>query len=125
MTMAPCSHDPRELKGQPIGMYHCPECGEMVIAGIAHPDYDLLKDMHDELETCPVCKQPKCFNPWIEEVDIGVGVQTFLRGGECNHCGQITKCPTCSSFTNEHESWCEDLKKLTLPDGDGLDARRP
>ena len=32
-----CSHDPRQLKGYPIGMYHCPECGEMCLAGIAHP----------------------------------------------------------------------------------------
>ena len=31
-----CGHDPRELKGLPIGMYHCPECGEMVIAGLPH-----------------------------------------------------------------------------------------
>lgn len=22
------------MKGQPIGMYHCPECGEMVLAGV-------------------------------------------------------------------------------------------
>jgi len=31
-----CSHDPRTLAGMPIGQYHCPECGEMVIAGLAH-----------------------------------------------------------------------------------------
>jgi hypothetical protein len=31
-----CSHDPRELVGQPIGMYHCPKCGEMVVAGLKH-----------------------------------------------------------------------------------------
>ena len=31
-----CSHDPRTLAGLPIGQYHCPECGEMVIAGLAH-----------------------------------------------------------------------------------------
>ncbi len=32
----PCSHDPRTMAGKPIGMYHCPECGEMVIAGVSH-----------------------------------------------------------------------------------------
>lgn len=37
-----CPHDPKEFLGQPIGMYHCPVCGEMVIAGLEHPDYDLL-----------------------------------------------------------------------------------
>jgi hypothetical protein len=34
-----CPYDPRELAGEAIGMYHCPECEEMVIAGMVHPDY--------------------------------------------------------------------------------------
>ena len=38
--MVKCKEDPTKLKGQPIGMYHCPECGEMLIAGIPHLDYD-------------------------------------------------------------------------------------
>ncbi len=25
--------------GAPIGMFHCPLCGEMVLAGMPHPDY--------------------------------------------------------------------------------------
>jgi len=33
-----CTHDPRLLAGQPIGMYHCPECGDMVVAGLEHPE---------------------------------------------------------------------------------------
>lgn len=36
---SPCPYDPRELLGQPIGMLHCPLCGEMVVAGLAHPQY--------------------------------------------------------------------------------------
>jgi hypothetical protein len=32
-----CSHDPRLYKGFPVGQYHCPECGEMVVAGLPHP----------------------------------------------------------------------------------------
>jgi hypothetical protein len=35
-----CHFDPRSLKGLPIGMLHCPECGEMVMAGLEHPIYD-------------------------------------------------------------------------------------
>lgn len=31
-----CPHDPRKLAGAPIGQYHCPVCGEMVIAGLEH-----------------------------------------------------------------------------------------
>lgn len=34
-----CSHDPRQFAKTPMGMYHCPECGEMVIAGCPHPVY--------------------------------------------------------------------------------------
>lgn len=38
--MPKCEHDPKTMAGQPVGMYHCPECGEMVVAGMDHPDYD-------------------------------------------------------------------------------------
>ena len=38
-----CPHDPRETIG-PIGMYHCPECGEMVLAGMDHIDWSLTKN---------------------------------------------------------------------------------
>lgn len=31
-----CTHEPRTGLGQPIGMYHCPECGEMQVAGMQH-----------------------------------------------------------------------------------------
>lgn len=34
---ANCDEKPEDLKGQPIGMYHCPDCGAMVIAGLPHP----------------------------------------------------------------------------------------
>lgn len=34
---ANCTEKPETLKGQPIGMYHCPDCGAMVIAGVPHP----------------------------------------------------------------------------------------
>lgn len=39
-----CSYDPSPLIDVPLGMFHCPECGEMVIAGMAHPDYSLLDE---------------------------------------------------------------------------------
>lgn len=35
-----CPEDPRRLTGEPIGMYHCPWCGMMVLAGLPHPDPD-------------------------------------------------------------------------------------
>lgn len=33
---ANCQEKPELLAGQPIGMYHCPDCGAMVIAGVPH-----------------------------------------------------------------------------------------
>ena len=31
-----CTEDPRLLAGQPIGQYHCTQCGEMQVAGMEH-----------------------------------------------------------------------------------------
>ncbi len=36
-----CPYDPNELVNLPIGMFHCPECGCMVIAGVSHPTCDI------------------------------------------------------------------------------------
>jgi hypothetical protein len=36
----PCPEDPRKLLGAPIGQYHCPVCGMMCVAGVAHPSPD-------------------------------------------------------------------------------------
>lgn len=33
-----CAEKPELLKGAPIGQYHCPDCGAMVLAGLPHPD---------------------------------------------------------------------------------------
>lgn len=31
-----CDYDPLPLVGVPLGMFHCPSCGCMVIAALAH-----------------------------------------------------------------------------------------
>ena len=33
---ANCDEKPERLKGQPIGQYHCPDCGAMIVAGFPH-----------------------------------------------------------------------------------------
>ena len=33
-----CSFDPMIYKDAPMGMFHCPECGEMQLAGLPHLD---------------------------------------------------------------------------------------
>ena len=38
LVAPPCSEKPETLLGLPLGMYHCPDCGAMVMAGIPHPD---------------------------------------------------------------------------------------
>lgn len=35
----PWPWEPQQLVGVPMGQYHCPFCGAMVIAGVPHPDY--------------------------------------------------------------------------------------
>jgi hypothetical protein len=31
-----CPFEPEHLKEVPMGMFHCPVCGEMVLAGLPH-----------------------------------------------------------------------------------------
>ena len=45
-----CDYNPKETKNKPIGMYHCPKCGEMVLAGQNHPDYTMLNNPLDAFE---------------------------------------------------------------------------
>lgn len=35
----PWPWDPQQLKGVPLGQYHCPHCLAMCVAGLPHPDY--------------------------------------------------------------------------------------
>lgn len=35
----PWPWDPQQLAGAPMGQYHCPFCGAMVLAGVPHLDY--------------------------------------------------------------------------------------
>jgi hypothetical protein len=35
----PWPWEPQQLRGAPLGQYHCPYCGAMVIAGMPHIDY--------------------------------------------------------------------------------------
>jgi len=45
-----CTFDPTIYAGKPIGMFHCPECGEMVLAGLPHPDFDEPKILLTQIE---------------------------------------------------------------------------
>lgn len=43
----PWPWDPEQLKGAPMGQYHCAYCGEMVLAGVPHTDYDNEEERHE------------------------------------------------------------------------------
>lgn len=44
-----CPYDPTPLLGQPLGMFHCPFCGCMVVAGVVHgPCFKSLCPAYDE-----------------------------------------------------------------------------
>ena len=53
--MNTCTFDPTVYANQPIGMFHCPICSNMVIAGLPHPDYSLLDTEEDEESLCENC----------------------------------------------------------------------
>lgn len=38
----PWPWDPQQLGGVPLGMYHCPYCGGMVVAGMVHLDHQAM-----------------------------------------------------------------------------------
>lgn len=40
----PWPWEPQQLTGVAMGQYHCGYCGEMVVAGMEHPDYAGLDD---------------------------------------------------------------------------------
>lgn len=43
LVPAPCDEHPELLQSAAIGMYHCPDCGAMLLAGYPHP------------QVCPRC----------------------------------------------------------------------
>lgn len=45
-----CMEHPEMLCGLPCGMYHCPYCGEMIVAGIPHPTKAMYEEMHAEMQ---------------------------------------------------------------------------
>lgn len=53
---------------------------------------------------CPQCNADGC-EALTEEVDIGVGIQSYVWGYECKDCGQIPVCGECGGVVN-HSKIC-------------------
>lgn len=78
-----CTFDPTVYAGAPIGMFHCPDCGEMVIAGLAHPETVDQQEYPEE-------------NRYGHNVCGGCGYTSCGGGRGCGHCsdcsGEICEC---------------------------------
>ena len=48
--MTSCRHDPTAYENVPLGMYHCPDCGVMVVSMFPHPDDDACRFQLSEWE---------------------------------------------------------------------------
>lgn len=58
---ANCNEKPEKLTDQPLGQYHCPDCGAMIITGMlhfklcqrcidrTHPNFDVLEEDREKL----------------------------------------------------------------------------
>lgn len=80
----PCLGKPEDLKGQPIGMYHCEFCGEMQLAGTSH----LLPQFPSQWEA----PFPEDLNP-VEEA--------FFSAPEAEDPpALVTECPSCGDPAN-------------------------
>lgn len=58
---ANCDEKPESLLGQPLGMYHCPDCGAMVMAGVPHPDMcqRCIDRQHPAFDQCGDAESPR------------------------------------------------------------------
>lgn len=39
MSKYNCTYDSEKLKNTPMGMFHCPQCGMMLLADLEHPKF--------------------------------------------------------------------------------------
>jgi len=62
--------------------------------------------------TCPRCGSEDGHKLY-EEVDIGLGVQTYVYGYDCPECGQVAFCTACGAVDG-HEAWCLDAAETVV-----------
>lgn len=104
-----CPEKPEKLLGQPLGQYHCPCCGMMIVAGLPHPDPD--EDNPDFI----LLEQLEGPFPTAEEAD------AYLRGE-----GVIKKCEVCgqdATLTNNFVTYLTKRHSEVAAERDSLRAR--
>jgi len=47
-----CPYEPEHLVGVPMGMFHCPVCGDMLLAGLKHPKRNIV--LQSTIVSCSV-----------------------------------------------------------------------
>ena len=55
----PCPGKPEDLKGMPIGMYHCEFCGEMQLAGTSHLPPQFPSQWEEPFPKVPDIEEPE------------------------------------------------------------------
>ena len=61
-----CPYEPQHLLGTALGMFHCPICGEMVVAGVPHGKSKLTPEQEAELDRMAENATPEVpINPMI------------------------------------------------------------
>ncbi len=65
------------------------------------------------VNTCPVCNADG-FEYAQDDVDIGIGVQTFTHGGWCRGAcdDYVVLCHRCGMWGGKHADWCAE-KEVT------------
>lgn len=136
-----CKHDPKETIG-PIGMYHCPECGDMVLAGMDHPDYDECYARYHEYVDKKMEQMMLWLNERLNSEDFlnitqsmkNVLIEMWLRcdineDQKCVFCsrnvsGNFIYCTEACSKMDEYQSIAEAWKHEVQADKPAIDALR-
>jgi hypothetical protein len=106
-----CPGKPEELKGQPIGMYHCEYCGEMQIAGLEHvaPQFpEQWEEPFPKIDYSEVTEPPlewRSIEPYNDEDggDCMMTIQEFIdavAGGAYNDDDGFGECATATQVSN-------------------------
>ena len=106
-----CPHRPED-EPEPIGMYQCPECGEMVVAGMHHPDYDREFTEEDHaviqgLACWPDNHGAECFRGGFTDVGLAV-----TQGRACCIGNHGAACPRSAQAEPDWTDACVEMREM-------------
>lgn len=90
-----------------MGMYHCPECGEMVLAGLPHPDYSVLDTTPDMPTPEQIIDGPGTVQMKVERlIELKAAVLIYRTNEAANPAGAWAVCVRHTDF------WLDALDTL-------------